>query len=140
MIFDYSSKKLLLIAVAIILAGCSSSHETQNSSPIQSVNICTTNHGQIVTQYNAGNYAYQVCLFDDNRQCSVNALQNKQCPIGGIKIIGYDNSAQIYCAINGGKVLAVESAICTLNDGTQLSAVKYYQQPILAIESIGISK
>ncbi len=127
---------ILISLIAIFVSGCAVSSE----SLIQPANVCTSNNGQIVTQYNGGNHAYQVCLFEDNRQCTLTALQNKQCPVGGVKIIGYDNPAQIYCAINGGNILAVESAICRLNNGTQLSAMKYYQQPIFAIESIGISK
>jgi putative hemolysin len=67
---------------------------------------------------------YGVCLFEDNRQCEEWALLRGQCPVGGLKITGYENDAQIYCAITGGQVEGVGTAtpMCKRTDGTYCSA------------------
>ena len=63
---------------------------------------------------------YGVCLFEDNRQCEEWALLRGQCPVGGLKITGYENDAEIYCVITGGKVegLGTKTPMCKRNDGT----------------------
>jgi len=67
-----------------------------------------------------GNYG--LCLFEDNRQCEEWALFRGECPMGGVKITGYDNREQIYCAITGGEVSMEENScsfgetVCDLND------------------------
>lgn len=67
---------------------------------------------------------YGVCLFDDNRQCEEWALLRGQCPVGGFKITGYENEAQVYCVIAGGKVegLGTETPMCKRVDGTYCNA------------------
>jgi len=67
---------------------------------------------------------YGVCLFEDNRQCEEWALMRGECPAGGIKITGYDNDAEIYCAITGGKVEGVgtKTPMCKRIDGTYCNA------------------
>ncbi|HPI67409.1 MAG TPA: DUF333 domain-containing protein [bacterium] len=64
---------------------------------------------------------YGVCLFDDNRQCEEWALFRGECPVGGLKITGYENEAQAYCAITGGTVegLGTTSVLCKRVDGTK---------------------
>lgn len=66
------------------------------------------------------NGQYGVCLFEDNRQCEEWALFRGQCPAGGIKITGYENEAQMYCAITGGMVegIGTDSVLCKRTDGT----------------------
>ena len=122
-------KKLVLI----VLLGFAITSWAQEESAIPviknqhlSTALCTTNGGSIMVEYNGVGKKYQVCIFEDNRQCELNALNNKACPIGGLKITGFDTPAQIYCAIQGGKILAVESAVCTLKDGRKILAEKYY--------------
>jgi len=63
---------------------------------------------------------YGVCLFEDNRQCEEWSLFRGECPVGGMKITGYENEAQSYCAITGGTVEGVgtESVLCKRIDGT----------------------
>ncbi|MFA6294908.1 MAG: DUF333 domain-containing protein [Candidatus Paceibacterota bacterium] len=63
---------------------------------------------------------YGVCLFEDNRQCEEWALLRGKCPVGGLKITGYDNEAEIYCAITGGQVEGVgtPTPMCKRTDGT----------------------
>lgn len=67
---------------------------------------------------------YGVCLFEDNRQCEEWALFRGQCPVGGVKITGYENDAEIYCAITGGKVEGVgtPTPMCKRVDGTYCTA------------------
>lgn len=63
---------------------------------------------------------YGVCLFEDNRQCEEWALFRGQCPVGGLKITGYENEAEIFCAITGGKVegFDTKTPMCKRIDGT----------------------
>ncbi len=80
---------------------------------------CVDKGGQVVMKENKlGQYG--VCLFDDNRQCEEWAMFRGECPVGGLKITGYENEAQAYCAITGGKVSGVgtESVLCQRIDGT----------------------
>lgn len=93
---------------------------------IQPLNKCIQNGGQITTKYNGAHKTYQICVFEDNRQCEMQALEAGVCPIGGIKITGYDNLPQVYCAIQGGQVLAVKNASCTLPGKPAVSALKLY--------------
>lgn len=70
------------------------------------------------------NGEYGVCFFDDNRQCEEWALFRDQCPVGGMKITGYENDAEVYCAITGGEVQGVGTAtpMCKRIDGTLCTA------------------
>ncbi len=63
---------------------------------------------------------YGVCLFEDNRQCEEWALFRGQCPAGGVKVTGYANAAEIFCAITGGTVQGTGTAtpMCKRIDGT----------------------
>jgi putative hemolysin len=70
----------------------------------------------IRTRPNGGQYG--VCVFDDNRQCEEWALLHGDCPAGGIKITGYDNDAQIYCALTGGEV-DMRAGTCQRADGAR---------------------
>jgi hypothetical protein len=67
---------------------------------------------------------YGVCLFEDNRKCEEWAFFRGQCPEGGVKITGYDNEAEIYCAITGGTVQGVgtKTPMCKRIDGTLCTA------------------
>lgn len=89
-------------------------------------NECLSNGGQISTLQTPHGKEYKVCTFEDNRQCDLKALHKKWCKVGGVKITGYDNQEQIYCAINGGKVRAEPDAICVLPNGKQIKAIKFY--------------
>lgn len=80
---------------------------------------CVNKGGQVIMRENKlGQYG--VCLFEDNRQCEEWALLRGECPVGGMKITGYENDAQAYCVITGGKVegLGTDSVLCQRIDGT----------------------
>ncbi len=79
---------------------------------------------QIVTKKDGSQYG--VCEFEDDQECEEWALYRGECPVGGVKTIGFDTQAQIYCAITGGQTLAVPDAKCTLPSGQVCSAEAYY--------------
>lgn len=60
--------------------------------------------------------AYAACEFDDNRRCEEWAMFRGTCPVGGLKIAGYDDGAQIYCAVTGGAV-DIERKACGYANG-----------------------
>jgi hypothetical protein len=123
------------LGLAVILSGCQFSPsntptentETENTSGAgqaigmanpASVN-CTEKGGTLQIRQNK-NGQYGICFFEDNRQCEEWALFRNECPVGGMKVTGYENEAQIYCAITGGIVEGVgtESVMCKRIDGT----------------------
>ncbi len=67
---------------------------------------------------------YGVCLFEDNRQCEEWALLRGECPMGGLKITGYQSEAEVYCAITGGQLegLDTNAPTCKRIDGTLCNA------------------
>jgi hypothetical protein len=67
-----------------------------------------------------------MCWFEENRGCSLEALQSGACGNGGRRTTGYLTQAARYCAWLGGEVAVAESGepgldeidgICTLPDG-----------------------
>jgi hypothetical protein len=102
-------------------------NETDTNQAVGIANPASTNciekGGKIEMRKNK-NGEYGVCLFEDNRQCEEWAFFRGQCPIGGLKITGYDNDAEIYCAITGGQVEGVGTPVpmCKRIDGTYCNA------------------
>ena len=84
---------------------------------------CIAKGGRLEIRKNK-NGEYGVCLFEDNRQCEEWAFFRGQCPEGGVKITGYENDAEIYCAITGGQVQGVgtKTPMCKRIDGTLCTA------------------
>ena len=84
---------------------------------------CEAKGGTLELRQNK-NGEYGVCLFEDNRQCEEWALLRGECPVGGLKITGYENEAEVYCAITGGTVEGVgtETPMCKRIDGTYCNA------------------
>jgi len=97
--------------------------DIQALNPVNS--YCTENGGIIVSKELPNKEKYEECSFEDNRWCEAVALYNGECPIGGIKITGYDNKAQIYCAITGGEV-SMELETCTFSNGVTCGTEDYY--------------
>lgn len=75
---------------------------------------CIKVGGNLQTETRGDGGEYSVCEFADNQSCEEWALYRRQCPIGGVKTIGYDSKEQIYCVEQGGKTLAEPNAKCTL--------------------------
>jgi putative hemolysin len=120
---------LLGLSAMFVLAGCQSApsnpaDDGQGAKIANPASVnCVDNGGRIEMRTNKlGQYG--VCLFEDNRQCEEWALLRGNCPIGGLKITGYDNDAEIYCAITGGEVQGVGTPIqmCKRIDGTLCNA------------------
>ncbi len=88
---------------------------TQLANPA-SVN-CIKQGGRLSIQTLPNGSQYGLCTFEDNMQCEEWALFYGNCPVGGIKVTGFDTPAQVYCAIQGGETLAVNDASCTLPSG-----------------------
>jgi hypothetical protein len=85
---------------------------------------CEAQDGKLEIKEKA-NGQYGICYFEDNRQCEEWALFWGECPKGGLKITGYDNDAQIYCAITGGQV-DMQKNICTTSKGEKCDIAQYF--------------
>jgi putative hemolysin len=122
----------LCVGLAFVLSGCQlfnqtapavTDNKTDVGQPVQMANPASTNclekGGKLEMRQNK-NGDYGVCLFEDNRQCEEWALFRDQCPVGGKKVTGYENDAQIFCAITGGEVQGVGTSevLCKRLDGT----------------------
>ncbi len=77
---------------------------------------CQEKGGNLEIKKKADGGEYGVCYFEDNRQCEEWALFKGDCPVGGVKVTGYDSEEQIFCAIMGGEVL-MDQNICKYKDG-----------------------
>jgi hypothetical protein len=76
---------------------------------------------------------FDVCYFEDNRQCEAWALMRGDCPVGGLKVTGYNTPQSRYCAITGGTYTIkdapytdLEQGDCTFKNGVVCDAVEYY--------------
>jgi hypothetical protein len=118
-------KKSFLIVTALSLAAllisCQTASPTGIANPASE--NCVQEGGTLEIRTNK-NGEYGVCLFEDNRQCEEWALMRGDCPDGGLKITGYENDAEIYCAITGGQVEGVgtDTPMCKRVDGTYCNA------------------
>jgi putative hemolysin len=84
---------------------------------------CVKNGGRLEIRTNKLGQ-YEVCLFEDNRQCEEWALLRGDCPVGGMKVTGYQTDGEVFCAITGGQVRNPGSASpkCMRKDGTLCDA------------------
>ena len=118
---------LVLVGILSGLAACFPVSEDVSS------NICTANGGQQIIEKKRGDgQPYKVCLFEDNRQCELQALNSGECPKGGLKITGYITPASQYCVLTGGHYLIKpvisslhEQGYCTLH-GVTCDADEYF--------------
>lgn len=130
---------LIVLALGMVLAGCNWSTNATTASvgkngnmPGSAVQIgnpasqnCMEQGGHLKIQKSPDGGEYGVCYFEDNRQCEEWALFRGKCPVGGVKVTGYDTEAQIFCAISGGMV-DMYGETCTI-DGKTYDTEKYYQ-------------
>jgi putative hemolysin len=116
---------IIIASTFLILTGCSNEVATNpNTGMANPASVNCTEKGGTLEIREAKRGQYGVCFFEDNRQCEEWALMRGQCPEGGVKITGYENEAQIYCAITGGEVKIEENeiALCKRTDGTWCNA------------------
>lgn len=78
---------------------------------------CAAKGGTTSIQTRGDGGQYGLCMFEDNYACEEWAMMRGDCPVGGVRTTGFDNTAQMYCAWLGGKTLAEENATCTLPGG-----------------------
>lgn len=85
---------------------------------------CGKTGGTLTIKKRTDGGEYGLCYFEDNRVCEEWSLLRGDCPIGGVKITGYDNDAEVYCAATGGKVEGVgtPTPMCKRIDGTYCNA------------------
>ncbi|KKP33010.1 MAG: hypothetical protein A2360_00970 [Candidatus Staskawiczbacteria bacterium RIFOXYB1_FULL_32_11] len=128
---NFWGKIALVIAIVLVVTGFVVWYfSLQNLKPITTNNNqnnlanpasenCIQKGGTLLMRENKKGQ-YGVCLFEDNMQCEEWALLRGRCPVGGLKITGYENDAQIYCAITGGQVEGVGTStpMCKRVDGT----------------------
>lgn len=86
---------------------------------------CHTQGGELSIRERPDGGQYGVCVFEDNRQCEEWALLRGECPDGGLKITGYDDQAQIYCAITGGEV-DMAAKTCKTHQGALCDLTDYF--------------
>ncbi len=79
---------------------------------------CLKMGGKLSIQKRGDGGQYGVCELGDGYSCEEWALMRGECPKGGVRTTGFDTKQQIYCAILGGKTLAVPNATCTFADGS----------------------
>lgn len=87
---------------------------------------CIKAGGTLQSETRGDGGEYSICEFEDNQSCEEWALYRGNCPIGGIKTIGFDTPEEVYCALVGGKTLAVPNSKCTLPDGNTCSSMDLY--------------
>jgi putative hemolysin len=78
---------------------------------------CNEQGGNIIKKKRGDGADYEVCIFEDDRQCEIYALIAGDCKKGGVPITGFSKQEQIYCAILGGQNSEVQD-ICTFKGGT----------------------
>jgi putative hemolysin len=102
----------------------------QTANPVGLANPASVNckdkGGDLKMMKKADGGEYGICYFEDNRQCEEWALFRGECPVGGLRVIGYDNEEQVYCAITGGAV-DMQKQTCT-KAGTSYSLTQYFAE------------
>lgn len=123
----FSALVSLLLAGVLIFAPVQSTPDDSTSTDFSLARgYCTEQGGTLVPQSFPNGDQYQLCTFDDNRSCEIEAMYRSDCPVGGRKTTGYDTIAQKYCAWLGGNTIAEPNATCTLPDGTVCPADDLY--------------
>ena len=124
----------LLGAAATILtlgvAGTAMADEVDVNTACQALGA---EYGTIIT-LGSGDTA-NCCQFEDNRGCTLEAMQAGDCPENGRKITGYMSEGGRYCAWLGGEVNTVETydavldeldGTCALPDGSECVIGRLY--------------
>lgn len=84
---------------------------------------CTDNRGTIETKQKGDGSSYEVCVFNGNRQCEKEAMENGECPLGGVSLSGYITDSSAYCAVLGGRYeksnisVGLEKGTCSFLNG-----------------------
>lgn len=116
------SQKIVILTTLVGLSACSDD-KLKLANPASG--FCVEKGGtvKIMTKPEGGQYG--VCLFEDNKQCEEWALMRGDCPVGGVRITGYNTPEGVYCAITGGRPKDDEKK-CMTKSGELCDAVAYY--------------
>lgn len=96
----------LFISTALVLLSSSmiSCSKQQVFRPTEKdKSLCLTQGGSLTTKKRGDQSVYDVCIYEVNRQCELEALTKGLCIKGGFKVTGYVTEAAQYCAITGGR-------------------------------------
>ena len=117
-------KPSAMLGVALLIIGCAEQKKQGLANPASQ--NCIKEGGTLQIQKLGSGGEYGVCYFLDNRQCEEWALLRGNCPVGGVKVTGYQTPGGVYCAISGGEVLENETQ-CKLPSGMVCSTQDLYQ-------------
>lgn len=110
-----------------IVSAQSSSNSTKAASVASAAYSKCMNNGGFVTTSRRGNSGYyNVCNFADDMSCELYALYDGQCPVGGVKTIGYSTTGQVFCALRGGQPQGKDNGQCKMPDGKVCSTISVY--------------
>jgi len=119
---------IIIITGIIIFLYKSERPIDQTASPVNISNpasdYCIEKGGIVVIKKMGNGSEYGMCDFGDARYCEEWALFRGECPIGGVKLTGYENEAQRFCAMTGGDV-NMENNTCSKN-GKKCDIDLYY--------------
>jgi putative hemolysin len=82
---------------------------------------CSGQGGVLIQKKRGDGAPYEVCIFEDDRQCEIYALIAGDCKKGGVSITGFNKQEQIYCAVLGG-LNGDKQDTCSFKDGTLCEA------------------
>ncbi len=131
-----SKALVVLVLASLLVAACGSTPTPEPKAigmPNPASENCVEKGGTLSIEKRGDGGEYGVCIFEDNMQCEEWALMRGECPVGGVKVTGYVTPAGRFCAISGGEYTVTdksgtdqEAGTCTLQDGKECDAGKYY--------------
>ena len=110
-----------LTALTLVTACTDQTADTKSSSVANADAVCSDKGSVLST---LGPHA--VCVFEDNRQCSVEAVKADRCIEYGNKITGYENDQQAYCAVSGHSA-NLSTLQCELVSGEKCSFDEFWE-------------
>ena len=115
-------KLLCSIAALAMFNGCADQSTDVADKVVKSgVSICTDKGAKL-----SALGPHPVCVFEDNRQCSVEAVNEGRCIEYGYKITGYVTDALAYCAISGHHANEDQQQ-CELVNGTNCNVDAFWE-------------
>ena len=91
------------------------------SLPSPAAGNCSQQGGVLIQKKRGDGAPYEVCIFEDDRQCEIYSLLAGDCKKGGVPITGFNKQEQIYCAVLGGQN-SDKRDLCSFKDGTLCEA------------------
>ncbi|MDD3919124.1 MAG: lamin tail domain-containing protein, partial [Candidatus Pacebacteria bacterium] len=84
----------------------------ENSAEIsEASSYCLSNGGIIEKRISLGGN-YNVCVFDDGKECEEEAMYLGKCPLYGVDTSFYSNDKEKYCVLKGGEVDVMGENLC----------------------------